>query len=80
MRTIDSASANEPEVKDLSNITTLINEALKSAQPFMPEDVQKNLTQQLSISKQADAVAARAYVCIKTSGILGYIIIIIIRH
>ena len=55
MRTIDSAPENETEVKDLSNITTLINEVLKSAQPFMPEDIQKNLTQQLSISKQADA-------------------------
>jgi len=60
MRTIDSAPENETEVKDLSNITTLINEVLKSAQPFMPEDIQKNLTQQLSISKQADAVPAGA--------------------
>ena len=60
MRTIDSAPENELEVKDLSNITMLIDEVLKSAQPFMPKDIQKNLTEQLGISKQADAVPAGA--------------------
>jgi len=60
MRTIDLVTENEPEVKDLSNIVTLLSAVLQSAEPIMPEDMKKNLMQQLSISKQAEAAPAGA--------------------
>jgi transposase len=60
MRTIDLTPENEPEGKDLSNIVTLLSTVQQSAQPFMPEDMQKHLTQQLCISDHADAAPAGA--------------------
>ena len=60
MRTIDLVTENEPEVKDLSNIVTLLSAVLQSAEPIMPEDMKKNLMQQLSLSKQAEAAPAGA--------------------